>query len=194
MAKVFAKFEDAKNLFESAKTKKGGISYVVGQIYTIPENYEKCLACEMVQGTPVPCLILEQGGTLFLSSVTKRIYQYEYDGTSNTEQTFSPHGEFECVGFVEDNESEVFKLVASCANQLEAVKKLAGKTIEIHAVDEFVSAGGDFVDVNGRTKFVPTKLVKKQLPRFRFVDAPKSGTTTDTDTPENTKGGGKSKK
>lgn len=170
MAKVFASLSDAKSLFESVKTKNGGMSYVVGSTFTIPSDYEKCLGFEKVQGVDVPCLILEQG-VLFLSSLTKRVYKYEYDNSPDINQTFSPNGEFECVGFVEDSESEVFKLVASCANQLEAVKSLAGKTIEICGIDIVVSAGGDFVELDGRVKFVPTKLVEKQLPHWKFVDS-----------------------
>ena len=124
-----------------------------------------------MQGSKVPCLILEQGGTLFLSSITKRIYLYECDGTKDIEKSRTD-GEFDCTGFVEDSEGEVFKVVANCANQFKAVEALAGKTIEIYQIDEFVSAGGNFEkDASGRVSFEPTKLVKKQLPRFRFVDA-----------------------
>lgn len=178
MAKVFAKLNDAISLFESASTKKGGTNYIVGQIYTFPEikdtkDLEPILGFEDVHGVKVPCLILKDGGVLFLSSITKRIYTYTCDGEDDVEKSYAG-GNFVCTGFVEDSESEVFRLVASCANQLDAVKALSGRSIELYQVDKFVGASGDFIEDNGRKKFVPTKLVEKQLPRFRFVDAPKN--------------------
>lgn len=178
MAKVFAKLSDAISLFQDASTKKGGINYIVGQVYTFPEikdnkDLEPILGFEDVHGTHVPCLILKEGGVLFLSSVTKRIYTYTCDGSNDIEASYAG-GDFVCDGFVEDSDSEVFKLVASCANQLEAVKALSGRSIELYEVDKFVGANGDIIEDNGRKKFIPTKLVEKQLPRFRFVNAPKN--------------------
>lgn len=187
MAKIYNDFKSAKDAFQGAMTKKGGMNYKVGATYTIPyyeneEDYLKILGHETVQGTRVPCLILEQGGLLFLSSITKRIYEYEYNNSNELKQDFKAGGLFVCTGFVEDDESDVFNLVASCANQFDAVMALAGKTIELYQVDKYVSAGGDFKDENGRTTFTPTKLVEKQLPRFRFVDTPKAETATEAET------------
>lgn len=172
MAKLFSDFGLAKSLFESSKTKKGGISYTVGQRFSFPEinvdaDLEKILGFEDVDDRKVPCLILDEG-VLFLSSLTKRIYTYTCDGSSDLESS-DVMGVFTCTGFVEDSGSEVFKLVASCANQLEAVKSLSGKTVEIDSIDMVVSSGGDFIEDNGRVKFVPTKLVEKQLPHWKFV-------------------------
>lgn len=172
MAKLFSDFGLAKSLFESFKTKKGGISYTVGQRFSIPEiesdeDLQKILGFEEVENRQVPCLILDEG-VLFLSSLTKRVYTYTCDGSSDLESS-DVMGVFTCTGFVEDSESEVFKLVASCANQLEAVKALSGKTVEIDRIDMVVSAVGDFVELDGRVKFVPTKLVERQLPRWKFV-------------------------
>lgn len=172
MAKVFANLSDAKSLFEGASTKKGGMRYTVGQRFSFPDvsndaDLEKILGFEVVQGTPVPCLILD-GGVLFLSSLTKRVYTYTCDGDDKLSSSRAD-GEFECTGFVENSESEVFKLVASCANQLKAVEALAGKTIEIDSISMHVSASGDFVEENGRTSFIPTKLVERQLPHWKFV-------------------------
>lgn len=203
MAKVFTKLSDAISLFQDTSTKKGGMNYIVGQVYTFPEikddkDLEPVLGFEEVHGVNVPCLILKEGGVLFLSSLTKRIYTYNCDGSNDIEASYAG-GNFVCNGFVEDNESDVFKLVASCANQLDAVKALSGRSIELYEVDKFVGANGDFIEDNGRKKFVPTKLVEKQLPRFRFVEAPKvenpeAETATGTDVPKNTRGRGGAKK
>lgn len=172
MAKLFSDFGLAKSLFEDSKTKKGGIIYTVGQRFSIPEitgddDLKKILGFEVVQDTQVPCLILDCG-TLFLSSLTKRVYTYTCDDSDDLRNSRAD-GEFVCTGFVEDSDSEVFKLVASCANQLKAVEALSGKTVEIDSISVHVSSGGEFVEENGRTKFVPTKLVEKQLPHWKFV-------------------------
>lgn len=167
MAKVYNDLRSAKADFENAKTKKGGMRYAVGQRFSFPEikgdsDLEKILGYEVVGGETVPCLILPEG-VLFLSSLTKRVYTYTCDGDDELGKLFV------CTGFVEDDESEVFKLVASCANQLKAVEALSGKTIEIDSIDMVMSAGGEFVEENGRTNFVPTKLVERQLPHWKFV-------------------------
>lgn len=172
MAKLFSDFGLAVSLFECSKTKKGGISYTVGQRFSIPEitcddDLKKILGFEVVQGRQVPCLILEQG-VLFLSSLTKRVYTYTCDGSSDIDDS-DVTGVFTCTGFVEDSFSDVFKLVSSCANQFDAVQSLSGKTVEVDSIDIVVSSVGDFVDENGRTKYVPTKLVEKQLPHWKFV-------------------------